>query len=98
MVPADVKDTILDRVSEINRVSDTKFSARFRENYIYFDITQSMVTSQYCRIAMNHSDNFLTVQYYNSELSEFVTSEERFNRVVLQEDLDVLLTQAKLNI
>jgi len=91
MIPIKTKEDIINGLSRINSSNRVKFVARFRENYVYLDISETMITSNYCKIEYHDEHDFLLVQFYNSIQSRFEPDKVKFKKDILEKNLELLL-------
>jgi len=91
MIPHQTKESIIAGLHKINSMNRVRFVARFRENYVYLDISETMITSNYCRIEYSEKREFLFVQFYNSAQSCFETESVKFKKDILENNLELLL-------
>lgn len=90
MIPLKTKDEIISGLNHINSINSVKFMARFRDNYIYLDLNETMITTNYCKIEYSEENEFLFVQFYNSDQSQFEQDKIRFKKEILANNLELL--------
>lgn len=93
MIPIKIRNEIISGLNRINSMNSVKFMVRFRENLIYLDLNETMITSNYCRIEYLEEKDFLFVQFYNLEQSLFEPEKVRFKKDIIKDNLELLFVK-----